>query len=526
MKGFDLSKFKKIHEDKDWATLIHKDGHSLRIAKAPLSPIQRKQLEHLQKHEDQKYAKGGRAHYDEGTSDVEPTDQNSSQQPSPLQSIMNDTNAQSDQSQTQSEAPSNQQSPAQSSAQSSPQQQPLNTEVPNSGLEQEEMAQEKKGQAEASQSNAIAEAEKQAVANINQGKSANQIYQDDVQKDQALRDAYASKKLNPDLYWTGDQEAGIEGHSKISAGIGVLLSSLGQGIGMGRVSSNAGLDAIQQGINREIDRQKNSQEQGYNLYKMNQAAYGNEQTANLATQNQLLLGVQHKIAQATAQTQGPIAIQNGKIGAAKIQQIIDMNNIKKSILQSNSPQDFPNPEDKVNAMLRMGMIQPDTAVKLAEEIKNRRDLVIALPKILNAHDIAAKDVRPLTGGMGTSLKAFSPLIPFIGHQDTPGQKAFEAEINPTVKESEGSARATAFKSIKDTLEPQLGDSDQAIKMQRASIPDYLASHAAEPLSRMYGIDLDQYPQTNLKGSPVAPQIKMSGGVKYIRGANGKAVPVK
>ena len=59
MKGFNLAKFKKIKETKDWATLIHEDGHSINIAKAPLLPIQRKQLENLQMHEDQKYAEGG-----------------------------------------------------------------------------------------------------------------------------------------------------------------------------------------------------------------------------------------------------------------------------------------------------------------------------------------------------------------------------------------------------------------------------------------------------------------------------------
>ena len=50
MKGLNLSSFKKVSEDKDSAIMRHADGHTLRIAKAPLPALQRKQLEKLPIH--------------------------------------------------------------------------------------------------------------------------------------------------------------------------------------------------------------------------------------------------------------------------------------------------------------------------------------------------------------------------------------------------------------------------------------------------------------------------------------------
>ena len=50
MKGLNISSFKKIKEDKHSATMQHKDGHIMIIAKAPLPAIQRKQLEKLPIH--------------------------------------------------------------------------------------------------------------------------------------------------------------------------------------------------------------------------------------------------------------------------------------------------------------------------------------------------------------------------------------------------------------------------------------------------------------------------------------------
>ena len=62
MRGLNLSKFKKMAEDKNSAVLIHKDGHKLVIAKMSLPHAQRKQLEALETHEG--YDEGGQVQSD------------------------------------------------------------------------------------------------------------------------------------------------------------------------------------------------------------------------------------------------------------------------------------------------------------------------------------------------------------------------------------------------------------------------------------------------------------------------------
>lgn len=50
MRGLNLSKFKKISEDNHSATMVHEDGHQIKIAKGALPALQRKQLEKLPLH--------------------------------------------------------------------------------------------------------------------------------------------------------------------------------------------------------------------------------------------------------------------------------------------------------------------------------------------------------------------------------------------------------------------------------------------------------------------------------------------
>ena len=57
------------------------------------------------------------------------------------------------------------------------------------------------------------------------------------------------------------------------------------------------IDAVNMGINRDIDAQKNSQERAGNLWKMNRQALGDDLSADLATKNQMLTGVKYKLEQ-------------------------------------------------------------------------------------------------------------------------------------------------------------------------------------------------------------------------------------
>lgn len=141
--------------------------------------------------------------------------------------------------------------------------------------------------------------------------------------------------------------------------------------------------------------------------------------------------------------------------------------------------------------------------KAFEEIKDNQNIAkIAGPSIA-AFDQAAKEVRPMSGGLGTSMTAFVPHIPFVGDIESAGQKAFSGAANTTVKDVEGTARQAAFESLKNNFRPQFGDSDATIASKRAGWINYLASHSAAPVNKAYGIDLQKYPSTSFDSKTFA-----------------------
>lgn len=513
MKGFNLAKFKKMKEDKDWATLVHEDGHTINIAKAPLLPIQRKQLENLENHEIHQYAEGTGDAGSDDNSDLTPA--NSQSQPSELASILADTGANASQ-QVPSPVSSDQQStdtstsnPTSQSA-ASPAQQPSPQtlgQAQNTGIAQEQAGNTALAKAQGEEGNAAAGIYQQGLSDISKLPTQQAVIQAQTGKDAQLEQAFQNQKIDPNHYF--------QNHSKVAAGIGVLLSGLGQAIGVGKVQNNGALDMITQGINRDIEAQKENKGQALTAWQMNRQALGNDLAANLVTQNQSYTALQAKIAQTAAASQKPIALANARINNAKLQQLKDQNNFKFSLMNPTS--DNPDPASRIQFLV------PDQQQKaVADKVDAAKNAVTAAPSIYDAFDQSAKEVRPLTGGTGTSLTAFVPGM------HSPSQKAFLARIFPTVKEEEGSVRQTAFDNIENHMLPQFGDDDSTIATKRASLDTYLRSKSAATLPKQYGIDLEKFPSTRTStiGQVAQPQTKIVNGVTYTRGPNGQAIPVK
>jgi len=338
MRGFNLANFKKIKETADWATLIHKDGHTINIAKAPLLPIQRKQLENLATHEVQNYAEGGDAGVD--------SQSNSESQPSELQGILNDVaaNAPPASPAADSAAPNNAQPappPISQPVASKPSPDQSIGQAQNAGLTQEQSGNTALAKAQGQEGTSAAKAYDDTEDQVNQLPTQQDIIAQNKDKDDALGQAFAANKINPDHYF--------QDHSKVAAGIGVLLSGLGQAIGAGRVAGNGALDVIQNGINRDIEAQKANKGNALTLWQMNRQALGNDLAANVTTQNQLYTALQHKIAATAASSQKPIALAQAQINNAKIQQLKDQNNFKLSLLQPTS--DNPDPASSVQFLV-------------------------------------------------------------------------------------------------------------------------------------------------------------------------------
>lgn len=496
MKAFNLAKFKKMKEDKDWADLIHEDGHQLRIAKAPLSSIQRKQLENLKTH----YADGGEVSGDEFVQAEPISPAPSAQEALPI----------APQSQVIAQGSPESAIPVSPTVPINPQpfQTPIQAKVP--GFEEEKAANLEKAQAEAKEGALESQAYQGILdklpAQTEPLKSQEQIIKNYKDSNDKLFKSYQDQKIDPSHYW--------KDHSKVAGIVGVALAGIGQALGQGRIQSNAAIDAIQHGIAREVELQRNDQEKKLNLYKINRAALGDDLAANLATQNQLYTGLKYKIDKAASESKKPIALANAKIANAHIDQVIGQNNFKLSLFSPSS--DNQDPASRVQFLVPEGRQQ-----KVVDEINAAKNTVANAPGILEAFDQASKEVRPLTGGTQTSLTAFVPGM------KSAGQQALQARLGPTFQDVEGTVRQAAMDNLDANVTPKFGDSDETVATKRKSLQDYLHSKSSAAASKSFGIDLTRFPTTNTRAVGTNPnQVKVVNGVTYMRGPNGEAVRVK
>ncbi len=93
-----------------------------------------------------------------------------------------------------------------------------------------------------------------------------------------LFDNIQNGKIDPEAYW--------KDHSRITAGLGVILSGIGAGL-QGS-TKNLAMETIQNNIEKEIDAQKSNMSTKNNLYKMNLEQTNNEKEAYAMTKSDLL----------------------------------------------------------------------------------------------------------------------------------------------------------------------------------------------------------------------------------------------
>jgi hypothetical protein len=502
--GLNLKDAKKVAGDKHSSTFQLGTGHKIQIVHAPLSHMHRKQIESMPI---QKMADGdsdvqvatdpsavsipdsainpnaGQASADNAVTPISEQQNLIDNPPAGLTSedvaaVLNPT----PQAAPIQNAPvTDQRAPASNNSRAMP------GGAASDAFEQQKAAQMESARAQQAQGTA----ESAALQDVQDKTAELPTYQQNVDKWQqsndALLDQYRKQKLDPNQYW--------QNHSKVAAGIGMLLGGLGAHATGGQ---NMAVQQFNRGMDQEIDRQKNEQGKSLNLLQMNQQALGNHNAAVLATQNQLATGLKYKLEQAAANAKGPLAIAAAHNAIAQINQEQALRNMKLGFYENSS--DDISPEAKLGQGMRLGIISPEAGQKIAEEIKNRRDIVALKPQVDQAFDQAAQETRPLSGGLNTSGTAFVPGM------DSPSQKKYLGLTGTTVKETEGTARAQAFKLIHDTQVPQFGDNDASIETKRSTKDAYMASHAAAPLAKSYGIDLDRYPVTRLGQSAVVPSV--------------------
>jgi len=111
-----------------------------------------------------------------------------------------------------------------------------------------------------------------------------------------------SGMINPDKYWTGDPVTGEGGHSKIAAGIGMILAGFNP-----TSHPNAAIDFLKYQMNKNIEAQQHNLSAKQNLLTANLHQFGNIRDATDMTRIMQNDTVQHMLAMNAAKAQGPLA---------------------------------------------------------------------------------------------------------------------------------------------------------------------------------------------------------------------------
>lgn len=534
--AFNLKDAKKVAGDKDSSTFQLKDGHSVRIAHAPLPAIQRKQLERLPIHLDDGGSPSGSddrapASVDPQTddqadlrsqqnvADVDPgaqagaaadevnaLPQDASTVPPYLQPNSADQSQQANAPQPLPQASDAQGTPVVNPNVAKPQpaaQSPIDLNA-SYGQGQKAIKEQADVDSDLAQKNAQNEQEHiQALNDLAQGQKQN--FSDfKTLQDKAIQN-YMNGKIDPKSYVEN-----MSSNQKVNTAIGLFLGGFSTPF---THQGNPALEFLNKQIDRDIQAQQSRKDQEKTLLGENQALYHDQLLGMNATRITLNDIAAHKVALAAAQDGSPAA-QARKDAllsdlAFKSNQLLQQNAARATILHQNQESQAtgqPSSLDPAKLVTSSGA-PPDAQKEILKEIGNAQAVTASKASLLANWDQAAKDVRLLSGGHPLYSTVVTP----------PSIKALGPLEDSTIHDNEG--RVNEFEK-KDLIQnhPQPFDDDSTIAIKRKAYEDFLNKKVTSaPYSSAYGINLQNYKSTNPFAAVQAqPQFKV-GDVLYVKG---------
>jgi hypothetical protein len=342
-----------------------------------------------------------------------------------------------------------------------------------------------------------------------------------------IRDGY----IDPNKYWTGDAN-GNGGHSKISAGIGMILGGFNTTPG----ARNGAVDMMQYQMNQNMAAQEKNLGVKQSLLSNNLAQFGNLKEATAMTRIMQTDMLSHQIEAAAAKSQSPLAkgAAMQAVGqlqmqiAPQIRQFAMMRTMNNLLSQPNngSPEGASPTAAIERALPAMRMVNPEMAKSYEQ-------------KIVSGIGVAGRDVTPADRDK------------MVAHQDVERQmnqvlsfaKDHGNSFDPRVR-GEG---ATLMNSLQDSMRratgagvykeseahfmsSTMGDNPAKFGSSITTVPkikELLQMKHAEynNLLHSYALPAQGVPQQPASGGG-DQQFKMVNGVKYMRGPKGEAIKVK
>lgn len=347
------------------------------------------------------------------------------------------------------------------------------------------------------------------VAALQQLPLANTINDAFKPKDDEFRQKLLNNDIDANRYWH-NKDTG----SKVLSGIGVILAGLGSHATGGE---NLALNQINKNIDRDIAAQKQNQDKGFTLYKMNREALGTDQAANLATQNQLITIAQAKTQQQLALQPSIEAKLRGAQLIAQFEQQKAGNRFKLNVLQSASQPagGGGNPTDP--AALVPALVPEAHQKDVFNEIKQGQNAAANEKDILDNFQKASQE-NTLTGRVAHA--GFTP----------PSIKSLNALVDPLIHDNEGRINELEQQHVQ-ALFPSVGDRKDTIQQKMVALKEFIDHKKSAPTAKAYGINLNNFQSTAsaptsgaaAKGYAPGSVLTVKGRGQFIVGPDGNTL---
>lgn len=496
---FDLSQFKKVHEDQKEATLEHPGGHRIVISKRGLNKKLRQQLSSIPIHN---LAEGGFS--DDGSIDQYLSQNQTTLEPpqpmqdrSPASQPMATTSSQPAALQPQQAQPIklgdifNKYSaipttfrPEEPStrpviAMAAPTNPIIGTRAPQSSPPPPDskyfnmMAQGNKEQMDAVNQTARAQADiANNKASLYGGQSVdlqklhsqyqpiyNGLNQELASNIQDLKSGH----IDPNHYWNDKTTGG-----KVASAIGLILGGIGGGL-LGQ--ENPALRFLNAQIDRDIESQKADLGRKESVYSANLKMLGNAQDAENMSRAFYKDLYANKIEEAMTKSQSPIALAAGKsaIGQLKFERapMLEQTALRQSAMRSLS-------QGNLTPAQRIRLTVPEKEQGAAlKELQSAQNAQTQGKSIMGAFDNANQE------------NTVSNRIQHLGFEPA-SVPALQNLLMPLLKDSEGRINESELQRM-DSLIPRPGDSSHKIDTKRKALQDFIKERSSRPILDAYGI---------------------------------------
>ncbi len=290
-------------------------------------------------------------------------------------------------------------------------------------------------------------------------------------------------KIDPQRFWDSKSEG-----SKWGTAIGVLMSGLGAG--MQGTTQNMAMEFINKSIDRDIDSQKANLGKKQTLLSDNFRAQGNMIAAEAATRAQYESMFQGKLAQLAAKTSDPMIkeaaaqkILESQQRGMQFMQPVAQNQMIMQVRDSLRRAHEGGQKIDADPESYIPILVPESHQAAAfKEVGDAKNIKMASIKTLAAFDKAMQEIK-------SAKTMFGVFTPGASQQ-------IIANITPTVQDLEGSVRMAVMDYVKEAFKPgvinnMLGRAAE----QRQALADYLTAKSSAPVSKGFGIDLQDFQST-------------------------------